>query len=266
MICLKRSKMVIVAIATVSLLVSCGTVFAKRAEEMIKARFANIQLIVNGKTIQTKAEPFIYNGNVYAPVATIANMLGVKQQWDNSVPAVRFDDNLADEEITMGDRAAGLFLLDFQYALVYGAQSDTLGNTYYDVVNRNVPQSKSIHLPRIEKEGYVNDFQPITPFERITGPEKNEFLMSERLSKQGETQQWVTLFRFDKVKGTVTKVYSQRLDEPGDNYVQYAITGGSTLTVKLYELQDNRSKLAGVRFYQWMNGKYVKTEEVKQQQ
>jgi hypothetical protein len=261
---MKRSQKAIVAILTVSLLFICGTVFAKKAEEMIKARFANIQLIVNGKTIQTKAEPFIYNGNVYAPLATIANMLGVKQEWDNSVPAVRFDDNLADEEITMGDRAAGVFLLDFQYALVYGAQTDTLGNTYYDLVNRKVPQSKIIHLPRIEKEGYINYFQPITPFERITGQEKNEFLMSERLSKQGEMQQWVSLFRFDKVKGTVTKWYSQRLDEPGDNYIGYSITGGSTLTVKLYEIQENRPKLAGVRFYQWMNGKYVKTEEVIQ--
>ncbi|MET3292768.1 UNVERIFIED_CONTAM: hypothetical protein ABID98_005465 [Brevibacillus sp. OAP136] len=64
-----------------------GSSYAKSLTEKISARFANIKLIVNGKTIDTKAEPFIYNGNVYAPVA---NKLGIKQDWDNKTPAVRF--------------------------------------------------------------------------------------------------------------------------------------------------------------------------------
>ncbi len=55
------------------LLVGGTTVFAKTGTEKISARFSNIKLIVNDQVIKTKAEPFIYNGNVYAPVATVAN-------------------------------------------------------------------------------------------------------------------------------------------------------------------------------------------------
>lgn len=83
----------IIAGVLCSTLIFGGTAgFAKSLTEIISARFANIKLIVNGQTISTKAEPFIYNGNVYAPVATVANMLGIKQEWDNKTPAVRFTD------------------------------------------------------------------------------------------------------------------------------------------------------------------------------
>lgn len=79
--------------AAVLLLVGGTTVWAKTGTEKISARFSNIKLIVNDQVIKTKAEPFIYNGNVYAPVATIANALGIKQEWDNKTPAVRFSGN-----------------------------------------------------------------------------------------------------------------------------------------------------------------------------
>lgn len=84
-----KAKHLLYGILIGSLLVA-GTAYAKNVTEKISARFANIKLIVNGQVIQTKAEPFIYNGNVYAPVATVANMLGVHQEWDNKAPAVRF--------------------------------------------------------------------------------------------------------------------------------------------------------------------------------
>lgn len=54
-------------------------VFAKTGTEKISARFSNIKLIVNDQVVKTKPEPFIYNGNIYAPVATVANALGIKQ-------------------------------------------------------------------------------------------------------------------------------------------------------------------------------------------
>ncbi|WP_047155346.1 stalk domain-containing protein [Aneurinibacillus tyrosinisolvens] len=78
--------------AIVGSLAISGTAFGavKAYEKYIKVRFANIKLIVDGKTIQTKAEPFIYNGNVYAPVATVANGMEIGQRWNNSVPSVEF--------------------------------------------------------------------------------------------------------------------------------------------------------------------------------
>lgn len=89
---MKVSKITLVLILIFGLLIP-SSVFAWTAyEENIKVRFAQIGLTVNGKRIQTSAEPFIYNGNVYAPVATIANALGIKWEWNNDIPAVHFFD------------------------------------------------------------------------------------------------------------------------------------------------------------------------------
>ena len=71
-------------------LIFAGLVQARTAEDLISVRFADIQLIVDDEVVLTQAEPFIYEGNVYAPVATVANMLDIGQSWDNDVPAVRF--------------------------------------------------------------------------------------------------------------------------------------------------------------------------------
>ncbi|WP_048034592.1 stalk domain-containing protein [Brevibacillus brevis] len=84
----KSNKKLAIGLATVLLLVGATTVFAKTGTEKISARFSNIKLIVNDQVVKTKAEPLIYNGNVYAPVATVANALGIKQEWDNKT--VRF--------------------------------------------------------------------------------------------------------------------------------------------------------------------------------
>lgn len=84
-----KPKHLLFGVIATSLLLT-GTAFSKTLTEKISARFANIKLIVNGNVIQTKAEPFIYNGNVYAPVATVANMLGIHQEWDSKTPAVKF--------------------------------------------------------------------------------------------------------------------------------------------------------------------------------
>ncbi|MET3292500.1 UNVERIFIED_CONTAM: hypothetical protein ABID98_005197 [Brevibacillus sp. OAP136] len=89
---MKKLNYMIAGIVCSTLILGTTSSFAKNVTEKISARFSNIKLIVNGQTISTKAEPFIYNGNVYAPVATVANMLGIKQEWDNKTPAVRFTD------------------------------------------------------------------------------------------------------------------------------------------------------------------------------
>lgn len=79
-----------VLLGVIGTLLITGTCYSKSLTEEITVRFANIKLIVNDQVVQTKAEPFVYEGNVYAPVATVANMLGIKQEWDNGTPAVRF--------------------------------------------------------------------------------------------------------------------------------------------------------------------------------
>lgn len=239
-----------------------GTAFARKIEESIRVRFANIQLIVNGKPIATKAEPFIYNGSVYAPVATIANMLGIKQEWDNSTPAVRFSDDLKSEEITMSDRDSGLHLLDFTMALKYRVGSVQGINTFYNIYDRKALVSKEQVVPRIEKAGYLNFVEPITPFIKYTSNETNEFLMSEYLHKEGDNQYWISLFRYDKVKGTLTKVLSQRVDEEQDKGLFFQITVNEMIEVKMYDISQEIRQLVGVKWYTWSENKFIKVEEL----
>ncbi|MEW9673816.1 stalk domain-containing protein [Ammoniphilus sp. 3BR4] len=95
---LKISKKVLIGTIAGTLLLG-GSAFAKvKYGEKISVNYANIKLIINEKVIETKAEPFIYNKNVYVPIATVANMLGLKQQWYNydgltgGTPSVRIYD------------------------------------------------------------------------------------------------------------------------------------------------------------------------------
>lgn len=50
----------------------------------VAAHYANIAIHIDGKTIATSAEPFIYNANVYVPISTIGHGLGAKVQWDSA--------------------------------------------------------------------------------------------------------------------------------------------------------------------------------------
>lgn len=59
-----------------------GLTFASTGTVMpISVRYANIGITVNGKKIPTEAQPFIYKGNVYVPISTIAHGLGSEAQW-----------------------------------------------------------------------------------------------------------------------------------------------------------------------------------------
>lgn len=70
-----------------------GLTFASTGTVMpITARYADIGISVNGKTIPTAAEPFIYDGNVYVPISTIAHGLGTQAQWNGSKHAVDITD------------------------------------------------------------------------------------------------------------------------------------------------------------------------------
>lgn len=66
-----------------------GVSYAYSGTQAISASFANIQLVVNGKTVPTTAEPFIYNKNVYVPVSTVGHALNSTVDWVNSPPTVK---------------------------------------------------------------------------------------------------------------------------------------------------------------------------------
>lgn len=59
-----------------------GLAYASTGVREILAHYANIRLDVAGKVIPTRAEPFIFNHNVYVPVSAIGQSLGAKVQWN----------------------------------------------------------------------------------------------------------------------------------------------------------------------------------------
>ncbi|WP_429815338.1 stalk domain-containing protein [Brevibacillus porteri] len=127
-------------------------------------------MIVNDQVVKTKAEPFIYNGNVYAPVATVANALGIKQEWDNKTPAVRFSG-------TGGSTIPDAIVQQAKDTLPLPCDpSDVKGSLYYCA-----PQKEVV------SKGYVN----------LTGMSDQEFLVMYRYHTiEGlPWEAYLTLFR-----------------------------------------------------------------------
>ncbi len=69
-----------------------GVTLATTGLKLITAHYANIAIKVNGKTIPTAAEPFIYNANVYVPISTIGHGLKAKVNWDGQKRQVIIQD------------------------------------------------------------------------------------------------------------------------------------------------------------------------------
>ncbi|PWI57298.1 stalk domain-containing protein [Sulfoacidibacillus thermotolerans] len=92
---MKQRVSVVLGVLTSALLFGSVS-YASVGIEQIQASFHNIQLIVDGKTIETSAEPFIYNKNVYVPISTVGHGLGAAVNWVNSTPKVVVTRNSAD--------------------------------------------------------------------------------------------------------------------------------------------------------------------------
>jgi len=205
-----------------------NSALAKKATEAIRVHFANIKLIVNGQEIQTKAEPFSYNGNVYVPASTIANMFGIGQTWDNDTPAVRFE---SADRAKNAPQYAGMqgqqnypHPLDYVYAL----------RPYYEKVV-NIVNNQELVIPKMESTG------TLTPISRMV--HANMFYMLEKNS-QGS---FINGYQIDKVKISISKVFSRQIDP-----VQGSLSFNEEtreFTEKIYTKAGDKFKLSGVKVY-----------------
>lgn len=148
-----RKKKHLILVALIALLILPSSVFAWTAvEKNIKVRFAQIQLLANGKKIETGAEPFIYNGSVYAPVATIANALGIAWRWDNDTPAVHLFDQahqLMEENYISGHLQVYPLGDDYYYY-------NDMGTTYiHKGLKYQHKNSYPVAMPNVRREGYA---------------------------------------------------------------------------------------------------------------
>lgn len=170
---MKKWASIIAGVVLVVLLFGGISGYAKSVTQKISARFANIQLIINGKAVETKAEPFIYNGNVYAPVATVANALGIQQEWDNRTPAVRFSDT---DTPLQGDDAE------------HGCQFSAMGKdqVYLITCGRGAARPDGFYLQDHGKRvrfPFTGEtiIESVSPFVSLVDPGKsNELIIQER--------------------------------------------------------------------------------------
>jgi hypothetical protein len=259
---IKLSKKVLAGAVAATLLTS-GTAFAWNFTPVtkdIKARFAHIKLAVNGRWIQTNAEPFIYNGNVYAPVATIANALGVHQQWDNRVPSVEINGGEGFYEGWMVGHPDEhtVSRLDYYNGIQNVGDQE---HPSYQVVNADIPNFKPIPIPQIPHEGYYYRQEKLTELIHWGTEVADSFIMGEVLQdkKTGEQQYWVSVYRYHPDKDVIYKLFSQRLDE-GEAFTKEVSYANDQFTMKL----KSGSQTVGVKWfrYDFYNKKVVKVDEV----
>lgn len=97
----QRVKDVLLGAVTVSLVVGGATsAFAKASKENISVSYNNIKLVVDGKTVNTSNEPFIYNGTTYLPVRVIGEALGKNVSWDGNTNTVTIGNSASNSSST----------------------------------------------------------------------------------------------------------------------------------------------------------------------
>lgn len=80
----KRISLIIAAV----LVLTSFTVFADTKAKKIDGWFYGIKVIINGQTLNSPLEPFIYNDNTYVPLRAIVEGMGGTPTWDDSTKTI----------------------------------------------------------------------------------------------------------------------------------------------------------------------------------
>lgn len=84
---MKRKLLGVLSIATV-LTLNAVPAFAETGTQNIPVTYNDIKIVVDGNTVPTSTEPFIYNGTTYLPVRAIGEALGKDVSWDGNTNTV----------------------------------------------------------------------------------------------------------------------------------------------------------------------------------
>lgn len=98
-----KHKGIIIIIIVLNLFIG-SIVFATNGAKMIEVLFNNVNLKVNGETVEV--DNITYNGTTYAPIRVVAEMLGKEVGWDGDTNTVSITDiqpfNIAENFILHG--------------------------------------------------------------------------------------------------------------------------------------------------------------------
>jgi len=208
---LKRFVGMMMGVAT-SAVVFGGVSYASVGIQKIVASYDNIGLTVNGQSVATSAEPFIYKYNVYVPISTIGHALGANVKWVNSPAEVQVE-------------GAGASLQPFSVYL-NGQQMPTglsNGKSLYGIPAGNSQyESVTSLIPSIDSQGNLN-FQgtstpaaaPGTPLSTLTPSALHGDFNNASLYPQGQlTGYWTP--------SVLGQLY------PGQSAIEWGVGAGQT--------------------------------------
>ena len=122
----KPKTALVIAIAFMAL---ASAVLAATGQRTIQVTFRNIGLMLDGQRVATKSEPFIFNGEVYLPLAAVADAIGKPMSWDGQANVVH-----------IGQKPAGMISLSSKQGLPpYQVTASSYG---WSLNNEHVPSNK----------------------------------------------------------------------------------------------------------------------------
>lgn len=269
---MKLSKKFILGSVLGALLLGGSSAFAWTAyNKNIPVRFAQIKLIVDGQVIKTKAEPFIYNGNVYAPVATVANALGIRQNWNNAVPGVHFDRTDSPKAI-----AYGMYITAFEDGRSRGG-GGTSYQPMYNVVSLVTAWKEEFDKPMTFKTigvrdystdktyyfgEFFKDWDTLESASLIPGSGRPDITQGNNLTDGEFSLQEVVnggtrVSKYMLKDGKISRMYSFKIDHE-KGVIPKVFANGLWYTVQFH----NGSELLGVQNYQENHGQWQVTSEV----
>lgn len=263
----KASKRVAISLSVGLILLSSGTALAWSAvTKTIQVQFSHIQLIVNGKAMQPKAEPFLYNGVVYAPVASVANALGAQTQWDQNARAVRMTQPPGFKEMAAARAKDGITEDNFDpkyeqlYDTVYLGTAIGAGSQRWAVSVKNYATMKEVKLPRVTPDG-----KPIVDAQIIPGMAWAEnanvppghigngnFGIREKASDGTE---YISIYSLQNDQ--LQRLSSTKFETPKGLYANLSGTRNYELFAHFYKDDLSGTKLVGTRIYHILKGREI---------
>jgi len=101
---MRRTRAWVVPLALAASLAVAGIAGAEGRYRKIEAFFEKIDFRINGQTTAAEKESMIYNGKIYVPLRTVAELLGAVPFWDSATRSVSLEFVGNDSDI-LGDAA-----------------------------------------------------------------------------------------------------------------------------------------------------------------
>lgn len=100
----KRISLLIIGI----LIFTSFTAFGADKAQKLDAWFYNIKVVINGQTLSTPLQPFIYNNNTYVPLRPIVEGMGGTPTWDDATKTITIKNTSSDEVLRLKNEISAL--------------------------------------------------------------------------------------------------------------------------------------------------------------